>query len=247
MVHLPLIGRRDPRQAKFLTRASLGWILDHRAYTPYYLVRYWRFAKFKLRHPEVITRGFVFLGKDVGLEARPGHGRLILGRWVHVGDRTCIRSHEGTVEVGDKVVFGTENMVNGYLDINIGESTLIADWIYICDFDHRTEDLHTPIKDQGIVKAPVRIGADCWLGTKVSVLRGSEVGRGSVLAAHTVVRGSIPEYSVAAGIPARVVKSRRLAAEATSTDRPLRRGDVVSPEEPAGGNPVADGIAHRRA
>jgi acetyltransferase-like isoleucine patch superfamily enzyme len=65
-----------------------------------------------------------------------------------------------------------------------------------------------PIKDQGIVKTPVRIGPDCWLGVKTSVLRGTRIGRGCVLGAHAVARGDIPDYSIAVGAPARVVRSR---------------------------------------
>ncbi|GAB3298198.1 acyltransferase [Epidermidibacterium keratini] len=218
---------RDPRQAKFLTSSSLRWVLRNRAFTPHYLVRYARFFAFKLRNPHIVTRGFVFLGKDIELTARPGHGRLVLGRWAHIGDRTCIRAHEGTVEIGDKVVFGRDNVVNGYLDISIGESTLIADWIYICDFDHKFDQLGTPIKDQGIAKLPVRIGPDCWLGTKVSVLRGTETGRGCVFAAHTVVRGDIPDYSVVAGVPGRVIKSRLPVAPTRSGDeRPVGAPEI---------------------
>ena len=151
-----------------------------------------------------------------------------------IGDGTAIRAHEGTVEIGDKVVFGRDNVVNGYLDISIGESTLIADWIYICDFDHKFEQLGVPIKDQGIAKLPVRIGADCWLGTKVSVLRGTETGPGCVFAAHTVVRGDIPAYSVVAGVPGKVIK-RRLPAD------PVRSGQ----QRPVGAPEI--GPAQRRA
>jgi acetyltransferase-like isoleucine patch superfamily enzyme len=66
-----------------------------------------------------------------------------------------------------------------------------------------------PIKDQGIVKSPVRIGPDVWIGAKASVLRGTTIGRGCVVAAHAVVRGDIPDYAIVGGIPARVLKDRR--------------------------------------
>jgi len=201
---------------RLLTAANLRWVVRHRAWTPYYLKRYWRFAVFKVRHPHVITEGFVFLGKKLEIVARPGHGRLIIGKWVHLGDETRLRAHEGTLRIGDKVVFARDVTVNCYLDIEIGASTLIADWTYICDFDHKTEDLGLPIKDQGLVKSPVRIGPDCWLATKVTVLRGADIGRGAVIGANSVARGNIPEYAVAAGIPAVVVKDRisRYAADA---------------------------------
>ncbi|TCO44432.1 acetyltransferase-like isoleucine patch superfamily enzyme [Kribbella antiqua] len=201
---------------RLLTAANLRWVVRHRAWTPYYLKRYWRFAWFKLRHPQVITEGFVFLGKKLEIVARPGHGRIILGKFVHLGDETRLRAHEGTLRIGDKVVFARDVTVNCYLDIEIGASTLIADWTYICDFDHKTEDLGLPIKDQGLLKSPVRIGPDCWLATKVTVTRGTDIGRGVVIGANSVARGNIPSYAVAAGVPAVVVGDRaaRYAADA---------------------------------
>jgi acetyltransferase-like isoleucine patch superfamily enzyme len=201
--------RRDPRQARFLTFASLRWILRHRAWTPYYLLRYWRLALMRLRRPDVVFEGMVFLGRRVDLGVRRGYGRLVLGRFVHLGDGTRLHAHEGTLRIGDKCVFGRDVTITCYLDIELGPASLLADWCYVCDFDHRTGDLDRPIKDQGIVKSPVRIGPDCWLGTKATVLRGSDVGRGVVVGAHSVVRGEVPDYAIVAGIPARIVKDRR--------------------------------------
>ena len=198
----------DPRQARFLTIANLRWVLHHRAWTPWYLVRYWRLLRLRVRHRDVVTEGMVFLGRRVEVAARPGYGRVFLGRWVHVGDGTSLRAHEGTLRVGDKVVFGRGDTVTCYLDVEIGARTLVADSVYVTDFDHRFDDPDLPIKDQGIVKSPVRIGPDCWLGVTVSVLRGSVVGSGCVVAAHAVVRGEIPDQSIAAGVPARVLKGR---------------------------------------
>ena len=204
---------RDPRQARFLTLASLRWVLRHRAWTPWYLARYWRLLLLRLRRPDVVLTGMVFLGRGTRLTARPGYGRLVLGRWVHIGDLTRVRAHEGTLRVGDKVVMGTDNTVNCYLDVEIGAATLISDWVYVTDFDHVTDRLDVPIKDQGLVKSPVRIGPDCWLGVKSSVLRGTIIGRGSVLAAHTVARGEYPELAIVAGLPGRVVRDRRARYE----------------------------------
>ncbi|MFL6241001.1 MAG: acyltransferase [Actinomycetes bacterium] len=210
---------RDARQARYLTWSSLRWIARNRAYTPWYLKRYWRFFLFRLRNPHIITEGFVFLGKNVELYARKGYGRMVIGRWVHFGNGNAIRCHEGNLRIGDKCVFGKDNTVNCYLDIEFGATTIVADWVYICDFDHRFDDITQPIKDQGIVKTPVRIGPDVWVGTKVTILRGTTIGRGSVLAAHTVVNRDIPAYAVAVGAPARVVQDRRVAYEAAAAER----------------------------
>jgi len=183
-------------------------MLRNRAYTPWYLIRYWRLLMLRLRRPDVVLEGMVFLGRKVTLHARPGYGRLIIGRWVHLGDLTRLRAHEGTLRVGDKVVMGSDNTVNCYLDVEIGAATLISDWVYVCDFDHVTADITVPIKDQGIVKTPVRIGPGCWIGVKSSVLRGTVLGEGSVLAAHAVARGVYPALSVVVGIPGRAIRDR---------------------------------------
>ena len=212
-------SRRDPEQARFLTMASLRWMLRHRAYTPWYLVRYWRLFKFRLANPHVVLRGMVFLGKNVELHCRPGYGRLEVGRWVHIGDGNSIRCHEGSLRIGDKVVFGKDNTVNCYLDVEIGAATLVADWVYVCDFDHVVADITMPIKDQGIVKTPVRIGPDCWLGVKTTVLRGTRIGRGCVLGAHAIARGDIPDFAIAVGTPARVVRDRRADYDADAVRR----------------------------
>ena len=174
--------------------------------------------------PDVVLEGMVFLGKKVTLQARPGYGRLIIGRWAHVGDLTRLRAHEGTLRVGDRAVFGRDASVNCYLDVEIGAATMVADWVYVCDFDHANAagddvadvggddvanaDEPPPIKDQGLVKSPVRIGPGC------------------VLAAHAVARGRYPDRSVIAGVPGRVVRdgqrATRLRAEASA--RPRRLG-----------------------
>ena len=193
-------------------------MLRHRAWTPYYLRRYWRLVRLR-RSRNVLLEGLVFLGRDVELYARPGHGRIVLGRWVHIGDGTKLRAHDGTLRIGDKVVFGSDTRVNCQLDIEIGATTLVADWVYIADFDHRFEDLDRPIKDQGIAKAPVRIGPDVWLGTKCTVTRGVSIGRGSVVAAHAVVTRDVPPYQVAAGVPARVLRDRVADYAAAATRR----------------------------
>src|SRR4029079_3539160 len=210
---------RDPRQAKFLTLASLKWVLANRAYTPWYLVRYWRLLKFKLAKPHIITRGMVFLGKGVEIQATPELSTMEIGRWVHIGDKNTIRCHEGSLRFGDKVVLGRDNVINTYIDIELGDSVLMADWVYVCDFDHRMDSIELPIKDQGILKGPVRIGPDTWIATKVTILRNTMIGPGCVLGSHAVVKGEIPDFSIAVGAPAKIVKNRKLSWETSAAQR----------------------------
>lgn len=202
-----------------MTVESLRWIIRNRAWSRWYLLRYWRLLVFRIRHPHVIVEGMVFIGKGTKLQARRGYGRLIIGKWVHFGEGNLINAHEGTLRIGDKTVFGRHNTVQSYLDIEIGSKGIIADSIYICDFDHVFADIHRPITEQGLVKAPVRIASDVWIGTKVTILRGTDIGTGSVLAANSVVRGAVAPMSVMGGVPARLIKNRVEAFEADAQRR----------------------------
>ncbi|HZZ95725.1 MAG TPA: acyltransferase [Jatrophihabitantaceae bacterium] len=197
------------RSARFFTVRSVRWVLRNRAYTPWYLVRYYRFVVMRLRNPHVIMRGFVFLDRGARIYARRGYARLILGKWVHLGVNTALRCHEGTLSLGDKSNLARNISVNCYLDVEIGDNALIADDVYISDFDHRFDDLAMPIKDQGIAKSRVRIDRDVWLGTKVTVCRGVVIGEGTVVGANAVVTKDLPPFSVAVGVPARVIRDRK--------------------------------------
>jgi acetyltransferase-like isoleucine patch superfamily enzyme len=189
--------------------AGLRWVIRHRAWTPWYLVRYWRFWRVRVASPHIDLQGFVFLDRGAQLYARRGYGRLIVGPWTHLGAGTALRCHEGTLRIGPSCTFGRDTSINCYLDVEVGGSALFADHVYISDFDHRYADATRPIRSQGIVKARVRIGDDVWLGTKVTVARGVSIGRGAVIGANSVVTRDIPDFAVAVGSPAHVIKDRR--------------------------------------
>ena len=209
--------------------STFAWILRHRAWNGWYLIRYWRFIRMRLTRPDVVVTGPVFLGARVRWERRRHMGRIVVGRWVHVGDGTVFRAHEGTLRIGDKCVFGQNNTVNCHLDVSIGSECIIADSVYIGDFDHRTDSTSVPIRSQGLTKSPVTIDSDVWLGVKSTILRGSRIGRGSVIAANAVVRGEIPEFSIAGGVPATVLVDRR----AREAEREQVRIDVADMERKA--------------
>lgn len=195
---------------KILHFRNLMWIIRRRAWTPFYLVRYARFIRLRVfGSRDVMCLGFVFLGKGVELSVRKGFGRIVIEPWVHIGDHNRIRAHEGTIRIGTKSVFGRDNTINAYLNVAIGSECIFSDSIYVCDFDHRTDDITIPIRTQGIIKSPVVIESDVWVGTKVTILRGSTIGRGSVVGANSVVKGNFAPMTIAGGVPARIIRSRR--------------------------------------
>jgi acetyltransferase-like isoleucine patch superfamily enzyme len=91
--------------------------------------------------------------------------------------------------------------------IVIGEYVLLARNVYISDHAHAFENIHVPIMRQGINGiAPVSIGPSTWLGQNVVVLPGVTIGQHCVIGANSVVNASVPDFCVAVGAPARVVK-----------------------------------------
>ena len=221
-----------PSRTRWGWRRAIEFGVRSRMYTPEYLALYSRFIAHRLRQPQVRMGGMVFFGRRVELKARPGHGVLDLGAWCWIGDANKLRAHEGNLRLGPKVVMGRDNVINTYLDIEIGTNALLGDWIYVCDFDHIYDRLDVPIKAQGLVKTPVRIGADVWVGEKASILRGADVGSGSVVASQALVKDAIPPFSIVVGTPARVIKSRLPDGMTVEEGLALQRAGHPIPGDP---------------
>lgn len=224
-----------PSPVRWGWRKAVRFAVERRMYTPEYLKLYARYLAQRLRNPHVELHGMVFLGPRVELMARRDHGRLSLGPWCWIGSDNKLRAHEGNLRLGPKVVMGRDNVVNAYLDVEIGRNTLMGDWIYVCDFDHSHDRVDVPIKKQGLVKTPVRIGEDVWIGEKASILRGADIGSGSVIAAQSLVKGTIPPFSIVVGTPARVVRSRLPKGMTAQEALALQRGGQAIPGDPLDG------------
>jgi acetyltransferase-like isoleucine patch superfamily enzyme len=239
---VPAHLRRPPLRTRYPRigwRAAVRRAVERRMITPDYLTLYrralWHRARAAASGEHVVFQGMLFTGKRVELRARAGHGRLVIGPWCWIGNDNKLRAHEGQLTLGAKVVMGRDNVVNTYLDIEIGDASILADWIYVCDFDHRFDRLDVPLKDQGIVASPTRIGGDVWIGEKASVLRGVDVGHGCVVASHCLVNHDLPPFAIAVGVPARVVRSRLPAGmDAEEAYARVRRGLPI-PGDPLDG------------
>lgn len=116
---------------------------------------------------------------------------------------------DDVVRIGDRCLIGRGSSIVGHFSIDIGDDVYTGPNVYITDQNHGLDELDVPIGRQWPApERAVRIGAGSWLGTGVVVLPGVTIGRGVAVGAGSVVTADLPDLAIAAGVPARVIRTR---------------------------------------
>ena len=159
----------------------------------------------------------VRIARGVNLDANGHKNNIIsLADGVGLDYGVDIKALNDTSICIDKGTFiGPYVCIAGPGNIKIGRDCLIAAHSGIFANNHIYSDPIEPIGSQGLNRQGIVIEDDCWLGSGVKVLDGVTIGKGSVIGAGSVVTKDIPPYSVAVGVPAKVIKSRRANEELT--------------------------------
>ena len=110
------------------------------------------------------------------------------------------------VSIGDRCLIGRGSGIVGHFSIEIGNDVWTGHHVYITDQNHGYEDVTRPISQQSQPERPVVIGDGSWLGHGAVVLPGVTIGKHVVIGANSVVTKDIPDFSVAVGSPARVIR-----------------------------------------
>jgi acetyltransferase-like isoleucine patch superfamily enzyme len=110
------------------------------------------------------------------------------------------------VKIGDRCLIGKGSGIVGHLSIEIGNDVWTGHYVYITDQNHGYERVDIPMSQQTQPERPVKIGDGSWLGHGTVVLPGAIIGKHVAVAAGSVVTGELPDYSVAAGAPAKVIR-----------------------------------------
>ena len=141
--------------------------------------------------------------------------------YIHIGSDTMIGEHVAlsagmmpgqecltnpVVRIGDRCLIGRGSGIVGHLSIDIGNDVWTGHHVYITDQSHGYEDVSMPISLQSQPERAVSIGDGSWLGHGVVVLPGAKIGRHVAVGANSVVTGELPDFCVAVGSPARVIK-----------------------------------------
>lgn len=134
-------------------------------------------------------------------------GRLTIGEQAFFENGVWLTG-TGHLSIGAGSYLNLGVMVAVLDRVEIGDHCMIANGSLITDANHRYDDLTKPLTWQGFEsKGPTIIGDNCWLGANVVVTSGVTIGERCVIGANAVVTRDIPPYSVAAGNPARVIRT----------------------------------------
>lgn len=138
--------------------------------------------------------------------------RISLGKRVYLDRNSSIyidkiNAQEPTLKIGNNVLIGAYTSIGCSNEVIIEDNVLFAPHVHVTDRNHAFEDISRPINIQpAISPGPVFIGAETWLGYGVQVMPNVHIGKHCVIAAGSIVTKDIPDYCVAAGIPAKIIK-----------------------------------------
>ncbi len=160
-------------------------------------------------------RQFAYLGKGASI-AYPAN--LLGFESISIGDNSVILSHsrisnfqiEGVkprIRIGKDCYIGYYFSVLNASCVDIGDNVLVASHVLISSENHSMDpESDLSYAAQPLQSSPVTIGDGCWIGEKVCILPGVNIGKKCIIGAGSVVTKSIPDYSIAVGNPAKIIK-----------------------------------------
>lgn len=157
---------------------------------------------------------FFNLSDNVFLDGLSSNG-LTFGNYVSIGKNTRIEgsgsySYLGKgFKCGNNCGLGTDCFYGCAGGIEIGNDVIVGNYVSFHSENHNYHNANVPIRLQGTNHKGIVIGDDCWIGAKSTILDGAIIGKGCIVAAGAVVTGAFPDYSIIAGVPAKIIKKRK--------------------------------------
>ena len=142
-----------------------------------------------------LGKGKLTLGDNVGIGA---YSRLIIS--------TSFNNLGSHITIGNNVGLGEFAYLGGGGGLEIGDNCIIGQYLSCHPENHNYEDTTKLIREQGVSRQGIKIGKNCWIGSKVTILDGVTIGNNCVIAAGSVVTKSMPSNTVIGGLPAKVLK-----------------------------------------
>ena len=172
-------------------------VLRSRVMAPYWKRRFHHFGEGAIVHKPA----WVYGPQQMSIGA---HSLVLQGTWLSVESQAW-DTRAPTLSIGRRVGIRPYCMISAAEEIVIEDDVIIAAYSSVIDSDHtfalgQPNVMHNPLET-----SPIRIGRGTWIAERVAVLRGADIGRCCIIGANSVVKGTIPDYSIAVGSPARVV------------------------------------------
>lgn len=165
------------------------------------------FYKSKLNN--IVTGRRCYIGLNVNIV---NHGTMILDDNVIVRPSTELYTHirkRSILKLGNGTEIGRDSTISSFNKIVLGKDVLTGPHVYIADHNHEYENPIIPISKSGVKclhHDSVYIDDGCWLGTNVVIAGNIRIGKHCVIGANSVVTKDIPDYCIAVGAPAKIIK-----------------------------------------
>jgi len=167
-----------------------------------------------LRHPQKIKIGQgVIIDDYVVLDAKGDRNKgIIIGDNVIIGRGTVISCKNGNVEIGGNTNIAMQCFIQSAKEVIVGKNVLFSAYVYLIGGgDHKFDRVDIPIIAQGQVVRGIYIHDNCFIGAGAKIQDGVVVGKDSMIGTGSVVRESIPEFCISAGVPAKNIRFRQPA------------------------------------
>jgi acetyltransferase-like isoleucine patch superfamily enzyme len=163
--------------------------------------------------PYICFGKFMKLGAGVYISALSKEGiqmgnNVSIGAYSRIIVSTSFNDIGLFIKIGHNVGIGEFAYLGGAGGLTIGNDCIVGQYFSCHPENHNFDNLDLPIRHQGVTRKGIKIGNNCWIGSKVTILDGVEIGDGCVIAAGAVVQTSFPPNSVIGGVPARILKQR---------------------------------------
>ncbi len=164
-----------------------------------------------IRHPNKISIGNnAVIDDNCMLDAKGSTNTgIIIEDGVFLGRNTILSCKDGDIILRENVNLGFNCDIFSGKKIEIGKNTMIAAYVYFVAGNYAYDSPDTPATEMDTVCKGIVVGESCWFGAKALILDGVTIGKNSIIGGAAVVNEDIPEYSIAAGVPAKVIKSRK--------------------------------------
>ena len=169
------------------------------------------------QHIKIASGAIIFTGSELNTSGAPysfpfrtkvASGFITIGFNSKIKNHALLFTYQGSISIGNNCTVNPYSIIYGEGGVKIGNDVMIAAHCIIVSSSHLHKELHTPMNTQGISSRGIVIHDNVWIGAGVKILDGVTIGAGAIIAAGAVVTRSIPDFAIAGGVPANIIRMR---------------------------------------